>query len=193
MESYSALNAAAVLDQQDLHAAMKRIKPVVNYLRSAPGPLRELVLGRVTEALHEQLAVIDLGEVAVGAWSRIQELHAAAERTLANPAAREDVSLIDHEVTSEHQLAIELWLDGHLLVALTVDLVFTLIIVGITAVVRRGRLVQLRSGEVRASGRLRWHDHDLATSPPLTASAGSVVQLGAGVPLVHQGATPTLR
>jgi hypothetical protein len=193
MPFHPPLTVADVLGREALPAAIQQADPVGTVLRSLPGPVHDLVTGRVTETLDEQLAHIDLGEMAVEAWIRIAELHAAAQRTRADPTAREDVTLLDHEVIAEHHLAIAIWLDGQLTATLDLDVYLTLTVVGVTAEVRGGQLVGLRSGEVTASGRLAWKEHDLLKSPVVTLRAGTAIRLGTGVPLVRNGAAPRSR
>jgi len=185
------LTAAEVLGLDAIGDAIYRVDPIGRLLPSVPGSVRGLATGRIVETLQERLAEIDLGAVTVGAWSRIREVHAAAERTRVNPTASEDVTLLDHEATSEHHPTLTIWLDGQPVGTLIFDVTFTLTIIGLATVVRGGWLVGLRSGEVTASGRLSWQGHDLLRSPAVTVWAGSVVPLGAGVPLVRTDAAPS--
>ncbi|TWF81825.1 hypothetical protein FHX44_117770 [Pseudonocardia hierapolitana] len=146
---------------------------------------------RVAEVVRAALQ-IDLGELALGAWSRYRELVEAAERTRDTPGAPEDVVLAEHEITWSQPLAVEVVVDGTAVTTLQFALSASLTMRGVVAVVDAGALVGLRGGDVLTGARLALWEQELAARE-VTCLVGALVRLGGGVPLVAgaaAGGTP---
>jgi hypothetical protein len=125
----------------------------------------------------------DLGDVLVAGWRTYDALRQAALRSRADPASSEVVSLVTHHVRLDHALDVDVYLDTVRLETVEVVLAVVLRVDGLAAVVRDGRLTDLRGGECRA--------HSTLTVAGVTAVArearflpGVVVPLGDGVALL---------
>jgi hypothetical protein len=142
---------------------------------------------RVAEVVRAALQ-IDLGGLALAAWSRYGELVEAAERTRDAPGAPEDVVLAEHVITWKQQLAVEVVVNATLITTLLFDLSVSLTMRGVVAVVDAGALVGLRVGDVLTGAELSLWEQELAAHE-VTCLVGALVRLGGGVPLVS-GAAP---
>lgn len=137
---------------------------------------------RVGEVLRGALQ-IDIGGLALTAWSGYRELVEAAERTRDAPGAPEDVVLAEHEITWSQQPAVEVIVDGTPRTTLQFDLSVSLTMRGVVAVVGAGMLVGLRVGDVLVGARLALWEQELAAREVMCL-VGALVRLGDGVPLV---------
>ncbi|GAA5139558.1 hypothetical protein [Pseudonocardia adelaidensis] len=144
---------------------------------------------RVGEVLRAALQV-DLGGLALAAWSSYRELVEAAERTRDAPGAPEDVVLAEHEITWSQRLAVEVIVNGTLRTTLQFDLAVSLTMRGVVAVVGAGMLAGLRVGDVLAGARLALWEQELAARE-VTCLVGALVRLGDGVPLVAGAGAPS--
>jgi hypothetical protein len=135
---------------------------------------------RVAEVVRAALQ-IDLGELAVGAWSRYRELVEAAERTREAPGAPEDVVLAEHEITWSQPIAVEVVVDGIPVTTLQFALSVSLTMRGVVAVVEAGALVGLRVGDVLTGARLTLWEQELAARE-VTCLVGGVRLVSGGAP-----------
>jgi hypothetical protein len=136
---------------------------------------------QVAEAL-ESLLEASVGSAVGAAWTRHTDLRSAARRTLASPGAVEVIDLADHEVTSVQRPHLELLVDGVPRGRLEVQIVLRLLIEGALAVVREGRLVELRSG--RATGTVQlWVLEAKIAERRVQVPIPGIISLGAGLPL----------
>jgi hypothetical protein len=140
--------------------------------------------GRISEVLRGGVEV-DLGSMVIAAWTGYQHLRDAATRTC-DGGPPEDVVLAEHEITSTHQPVVDILVNGARVETLTFDLVLSLILRSVIAVVHGGKLVALRGGEVAAEARLELRGTVLAKGER-PCLAGVLVQLGDGVQLVSPG------
>lgn len=106
------------------------------------------------EAVHSEIDKVavgfldlELGELLVSGWRKYTELVKAADRTLAAPDSKEVVTLATHQVSSVHHPSIELLVDEVKVYTFVFELTVEFNLVGVVAVVQRGELVALRSGE----------------------------------------------
>jgi len=116
-------------------------------------------------------------------WLKHRELVDAATRTRDVPGRPEDVILVTHEVSYLHKFPVEVWVNGGLVVTLDFQLALALELSGVVAVVDRGRLVALRSGDVLATARVTLWDQDVANGKR-ELFAGVLLPLREGFPLV---------
>jgi hypothetical protein len=138
---------------------------------------------RVAEALTGLLD-IDLGNLALDGWSKYDELLAAAHRSQEAPRKDEAVQLIELRVISTHRPAVELYVAGALVATITFDLEVHIGVHAVDAIVRAGRLVALRGGDVALAARLSAKGQTIvegATSCPV----GVLVPLNDGIPLLE--------
>jgi hypothetical protein len=116
--------------------------------------LTSSVTRTVTEEMGtvaDDLLEVDLGDALVAGWKKHRALSEAARRTLASPDSEEVVVLAAHTVTSTYAPAVDLYVDKALVNTFEFQLVVTLVLTGVAAVVRRGDLVSLRGGRCDAS------------------------------------------
>jgi hypothetical protein len=141
-----------------------------------------IVEARVAEVLCAELAV-DLGGLLVSAWSRYRALVEAGRRTRDAPGAPEDVVLAEHSVPADLHPSVEVLIDGQVVASWTFDVVVALNVRAAVAVVEAGRLTAVRAGEVEVEVTLGLHGVQLSRGAA-QVSAGHLVRLGPGVPLV---------
>lgn len=131
-----------------------------------------------------ELARLNLSGVLGGAWCRYRALTDAARATLAEPASSRVVDLATHEVTSEHHPYIDVLINEVAVTRVNLELRLALIVAGLVAIVRGGRLVSLRAGRC-----------DLTTTFAVEKAAvlsrrwqldlPAIVPLGTGIPLIR--------
>ena len=126
--------------------------------------LEQTLRSAIDEALH-----IDLNSVLGGAWARVTAVGTAMKATAADPASVAIVPLLDHSVTSRHAPHLDLIHAGQSLAQLTIDIVLTLTLKGLTLDVRGGRIVGAKSGYVVAEAMFSFLGQTLAkkTSEPI--------------------------
>lgn len=139
---------------------------------------------RVGGVLHKLLD-IDLGGLVLDGWSGRTELADAVGRTRTG-RAEVPVSMSDHRITSTHQPAVDVLAGGLAVTALRFDLVVTLYLRGVQAVVRSGLLVSVRRGQLLADAELSLDGRPLLSGTG-RGTVGSVLRLGDGL-LVPGGA-----
>jgi hypothetical protein len=136
---------------------------------------------RISEAVRGAVD-LDLGDVVIGAWTGYRKLREAATTTRAG-GPPVDVMLAEHEITMVHHPVVDILVDGVLTEQLTFDLVLSLLVRSVIAVVDDGRLIALCSGQVAAKAALELRGITLAEGER-TCLAGVMVPLGNGVDLV---------
>jgi hypothetical protein len=157
---------------------------------NAPSKLSQVarkVADREIKRAIVDLLDVGLSKVVLKAWKGHDALMASARRT--NEAGgREVVVLQDHTITSTHTPRVALAVDGIDLGTLTISVVLTLRLIGITAVVERGELVAVETGAIAATGKLSVEDVPITSrSKPLDAVA--VMKLDHPVRLAKAQAT----
>jgi hypothetical protein len=141
-------------------AALRRALSGHNVLDAVGGKLSRLT-GDGREAANDALASaaaglldLDLGDVLIYAWRTQERLADAARETLRAPGRMEIVQLASHQVTSTHNPAVDLMVDGvrvHTF-RFQLDLVLTIDVAAV--IVQNGRLVAVKAGDGSVSGTL---------------------------------------
>ena len=134
-----------------------------------------------------ELLDVGLSKVVLKAWQGHDALLASARRTDGG-GGREVVVLQDHTITSTHTPRIALTVDGIDLGTLTISIVLTLRLIGITAIVERGELVAVETGAIAATGKLSVESVPL-TSRSKQFDAVAVLKLDHPVRLAQTKAT----
>jgi hypothetical protein len=145
------------------------------------GPGRRAVTERVARAFGPLLAT-PLGAVLEVAWSKHEELRAAAQRCLASPGSSEVVELATHEVTSLQRPYVDLEVDGLPRVRLLAEVRVRAVLDGVLGVVVGGRLTEVRSGRATVHLGLRVMGTDVAERDA-TFDVPGLVDLGDGLVL----------
>jgi len=126
---------------------------------------------------------LDLGDVLIAGWRKHRDLIDAAHETMAAPAESEVVPLLTHRVTSAHHPTVEVLVDGVCVHKVPIDLTLTFQVDAVVAVVRRGRLAELRSGTATATGELGVEGTQVVRRTH-TLDLPGVARIGSGIPLL---------
>jgi hypothetical protein len=125
------------------------VKPFVT---GAPG-LAAVVEREVATEVGGLLS-LDLLDLVSAGWSRYKALKEAARRTRDAPETEEVVAMATHRIESSHHPTVELFIDGKSVGTIEVELDVTFDIAEVLAVVREGRLTEIRSGNCKVTGTL---------------------------------------
>ena len=141
-------------------AALRRALSGHNVLDAVGGKLSRLT-GDGREAANDALASaaaglldLDLGDVLIYAWRTQERLADAARETLRAPGRQEVVQLASHQVTSTHNPAVDLMVDGVRVHTFHFQLDLVLTIEVAAVIVQNGRLVAVKAGDGSVSGTL---------------------------------------
>jgi hypothetical protein len=145
-------------------------------------------LSQVTRKIAQReirRAILDLLDIGLAGvvqrgWQRHDELIAAGRRTSAG--GREVVTLADHTITSTHSPHVSLIVDGLDLGKITITVLMSLRLIGISAVVDGGRLVAVEAGSIAATAKLSVEEVPI-TNRSQTLDAVKVMQLTKPLPL----------
>ncbi|WP_214407141.1 hypothetical protein [Pseudonocardia lacus] len=143
-----------------------------------PADAERVLDQRVGEVLHRLLDV-DLGELVVEGWAERMELADAVLRTRVGRAA-EEVRIGDHRITSTHHPTVDVLAGGAQVTALRFELVVTLRLRRVVAVVRGGLLVDVPAGHLAADAVLTLDGDELLRATG-RGPVGAVVRLGDGL------------
>jgi hypothetical protein len=127
-------------------AVDRRLAPVPPGLRAFA---RDEIVAVAVGALEEPLV-----DVLTAGWRRWDELTDAARRSLQVPGSTELVELHDERITSTHRPRIDVMLDRVEVAHVDLEFVVDVVLHGVTAVVRGGRLSALRTGRADVTARL---------------------------------------
>ena len=163
--------------------------PLVRRLN--PGA-RSLLWQRVVAGAQEVLDD-DLADVLLAGWRRHRTLRTAAQQTVQPPGSEQVVVLAEHQVTFERKAKVEIRQDGQVMLGVPVDVRVVFDVVEVSALVRVGRLMELRAGRSTITGKVDIAGQplpDLRTRIPLTR----LIRLGQrGFPLIEAPAAPGSR
>ena len=145
---------------EDDTAALRQALSEHNVLDAVGGKLSRLT-GEGREAANDALAAtaaglldVDLGDVLIYAWRTQERLADAARETLRAPGRKEIVQLASHQVTSTHNPAVDLLVDGVRVHTFHFQLNLVLTIEVAAVIVQSGRLVAVKAGDGSVSGTL---------------------------------------
>ena len=126
----------------------------------------------------------NLSDVVAAGWKKYDALLKAARSTCDDRNATELVALTTHKIESSHHPSIDLFLDKKRLATVEIAMDVALTIVGVIAVVKQGRLMEIRSGSCTASGSLAVQGVELIKKQR-KYDLGGAFRLGRGVPLLE--------
>ena len=135
-------------------------------------------------AATAELTSVNLADVMAAGWKKYDALIKAARSTRDDRNATELVSLATHKITSDHHPSIDLCLDSKRLAAVQIGIDITLTIAGAIAVVKQGRLMEIRAGSCTASGSLAIRGVELMKKQTKFDLRGAF-RLGKGVSLLQ--------
>jgi hypothetical protein len=114
-------------------------------LGSMPDTAKKAVLTRVGDAATGLLEQ-DVTDVFANAWRKHTVIRSAAEATLAEPGAERKVNLATHTVSFAHEPSVEVRLGDRTIATVTLQVQLELLIKGLEAVIKAGRLTEVRAG-----------------------------------------------
>jgi hypothetical protein len=174
-----------VPDGLEHHPAVRRQLDHITGLTAAAA---RILTSQIADALA-QILDLDLTQIVLDGWSKHRELLAAARKTARSPGRTEEVQLADHRISSRHQPAIEVYLNGSRVATVQLELEVWIDLQSVIALVRGGRLVEIRAGDTGVGARLATAGHDIAERR-IRCTAGVLIQLGSGVALLDGTAAP---
>jgi hypothetical protein len=174
-----------VPDGLEHHPAVRRQLDQITGLTAAAA---RILTSQIADSLA-QLLDLDLTQIVLDGWSKHRELLAAARKTARSPGRTEEVELADHRISSRHQPAIEVYLNGSRVATVQFELEVWIDLQSVIALVRGGRLVEIRAGDTGVGARLATAGHNIAERR-IRCSAGALIRLGSGVALLEGTAAP---
>lgn len=184
-----ATETAATLLFDSREQAESAVDTATDQVKPSEGQRKLSEIARKVAKREIRRAIVELLDVKLGgavlkAWQRHGALLAAAQRT--SSGGREVVMMADHTVTSTHSPRLELAMNGIEIGTITINIVMTLQLVGVNAVVQRGELTAVESGSMVASAKLSVEDVPVA-SRSRTIDAIRVIHLPTPIPLAAAG------
>jgi hypothetical protein len=147
-----------------------------------PPGLVDVARHEVAKATTEFMSA-NLADVVAAGWKKYDALLKAARSTRDDHNATELVSLTTHKIESSHHPSIDMFLDKKRLATVEIAMEVGLTIVGVIAVVKRGRLMEIKSGSCTASGSLAVQRIELIKKQR-KFDLGGALRLGRGVQLL---------
>jgi hypothetical protein len=151
-------------------------------LEGLPKATREAAIREVAAAAAGLLDV-NLIDVLIAGWRKIEDLTSAARRTLAVPGSTELVQLASHRVTETQQPYVNVLVDDHRVATLNLDLSLVFDVSALLAGISAGRLIALHSGHCDITATLALEGTDLVTRQTRLDLPG-VISLGGGIQLL---------
>jgi hypothetical protein len=170
-------------DASDALAESLREHGTLAPLVSGLPPLTAVVNRKVADATDGVLS-LNLADVAADGWRKFDALRQAARRTLeATQTEEEIVTLASHRIEGGQHPTIELFIDGKSIATIQIDLQIAMDIAGGLAVVKRGRLTEIRSARCTLSGSLAMQQ-TVITRRQRQFDLPGAIRLGQGVALL---------
>jgi hypothetical protein len=182
-------------DQDDLSALQAELSRH-GILKSGGEALVRLTgdAGQVVEkelaAVTANLAELDLGDVLLSGWRKYRQIREAAEATLAAPGSEELVQLGSHRITGSYEPTIDLLIDRVIIHTFQITIELVLDVDAVVLVIQRGRLTDLRSGDLGIDCTLTVDDAKLLHKEGRLELL-PLLHLGAGIPLLTSLTEPS--
>jgi hypothetical protein len=145
------------------------------------------LVGRRIASVAARAADIDVGAVAMHAWSKHRALVDAGVRTLDDAGSEAVVHLSTHTVKSTHEPHVDVLVDELRVGTVPLVIELALVVHSLAGTVREGRLERVDTGRCELSVRLRCHGTVLAHRERELDHALEI-PLGAGIALVGPSA-----
>lgn len=136
----------------------------------------------------DELLSLNLADVAAQGWKKYVALDKAARSTVDSPAT-EVVTLLRHSIVSSHHPTVDVTFDGTPVATINIDLELTFTIAGAKAVIRRGRLMEIRIGTCTVAGSLAVQQVSVVKRQHEFVLPG-IIRFGEGIPLASAPARP---
>ena len=160
--------------------------PVAQALKEVDG-IGTAALRAIQQKLPTVLADfvnVDLATVVLAGWRKHRDLVQAARTTLDPASGTEEVPvpLATHDIVLMQRPSVDVLLNGQHVLTLRFELTMTTTVIGAEAVVRRGRLAEIRSGALEIAVAFKGQGIDLG-KVMRTVEARLLLPLGLGIPL----------
>ena len=132
---------------------------------------------------------IDIGALALDAWAKYDRLNAAARRSSEPGAEPERVRIVEHQITSTHEPALEILVNGAHIATIDLGLEVEIDVHGLDAEIRDARLTALRTGDVDVRATLSVKGRAVVERER-SYEIGALLPLGAGIPLTTTASGP---
>lgn len=152
-------------------------RPLENLSRVARAALRQQIVIALRAVLHG-----DVADLLVAGWRKHHTLVEAANATLVGPGTEQLVTLAEHRVRWTQDPTLDVILDGVPVLTLSACLETLFDIGEVVAMVRSGRLVELRAGNAAVTGTVTVQDQEISRRT-VQLPLQLVVDLGPGVAL----------
>lgn len=126
------------------------------------GPAREFIIAQAAAALDELLAGMELGQVLMGAWDKLDEVRTAVDESRRG-GATSNLSVVSHSVTSEHSPSLELVINQAPRTLLDLAITLGFVIDACDLVIDGGEIVGAEVGSLRAHGEIKAHGRSILT------------------------------
>lgn len=167
--------AAAVRSGNEIGGAIERM----------PATAKEAVLNRIGQAASSLLEQQDLIDILGKAWRKHPILRPAAVETMVVPGAEMTVDLAVHKVSFGYEPIIDVRVGDWIIGTITIHVSVQVLIEGMRAVVRGGRLTAIRSGTCSVESTLAV-GRQAALQLPASFNLPAEVRLNPGIPLFNE-------
>ena len=161
---------------------LRRSRALDRLVVVAPG-LATPIVNEVAKATDDLLSS-SLFDMVMSGWKRYDALRQAAKRTRDASGTRESVAMATHTVKAEQHPSVELYIDGKSKGIVEMTLLITFTLAGVLAVVERGRLMRIESGNCTVSGSLTVAGVEAAKRRHTFDLPGAIALRG-GIPLIE--------
>lgn len=152
-------------------------------VRALVPPMHAAEAERQIAAATDGLLSLNLADVAAEGWKKYVALNKAARSTLDSPSTTEVVTLVTHKIESSHHPTVDVTLDGTPLATINIDLQLCFTMAAVSAVIQRGRLMEIRTGTCTVTGSLTVQRISVAKKERKFALPGAI-RLLEGIPLL---------
>jgi hypothetical protein len=150
---------------------------------------RDAVIREARAAVTGLLDISLIG-VLLSAWRTHHDLTTAARNTLVVPGSTELVPLAEHQITSTMHPYVNVFVDGHLIATIHLDLSFLFDVKAVLAGIRDGQLVELHSGHCDVTATLAIEKTAVA-SKQISFELPGAIPLNPGIRLLSASAYAT--
>lgn len=175
--------AAAVAEELGRRGGLGTLSPALRTLSEGTRAAAANEIGAVAAVA----STVDLSAVLAVGWSRYAALQNAGRATSADPTASVVVELARHEITSEQHPYVDVLVNEVPVGRVNLEVRLELVVVGLAATVRAGRVVNLTGGDCEATATFAV-ERARVLSRSWRLDLPAQVPLGAGIPLTRTAA-----
>jgi hypothetical protein len=155
--------------------------------KELPNHLLQMALGEAAKRFAELLEV-SLVDIMAGAWYKYAALVQYTDRRKHPPEESILVELGKHSIDSAHSPRLEVLVGDRTVVRLKLDVKLSMEIKSAILRIQNGRIKEIRAGEVRAEGKVKFGDVVLAERKSSAVRLPGSIDLGDGIEIIASGA-----